>query len=35
MYNNQYHIRMRFRGGKIAEAREYLDTQHVLAVWFA
>jgi|HigsolmetaAR201D_1030396.scaffolds.fasta_scaffold01678_5 ketosteroid isomerase-like protein len=35
VYNNQYHIRMKFRDGKIAEAREYLDTQHVLAVWFA
>lgn len=35
VYNNLYHIRMRMRDGKIAEAREYLDTQHVHAVWFA
>ena len=35
VYNNQYHIRMRMRDGKIAEAREYLDTQHVYEVWFA
>lgn len=35
VYNNQYHIRMRIREGKIAEAREYLDTQHVYATWFA
>lgn len=35
VYNNQYHIRMRIRDGKIAEGREYLDTQHVQAVWYA
>jgi ketosteroid isomerase-like protein len=35
IYNNQYHILMRIRGDKIVEAREYLDTQHVHATWFA
>jgi ketosteroid isomerase-like protein len=35
VYNNQYHIRLRMRDGKIAEGREYLDTQHVLAVWYS
>ncbi|HKE96678.1 MAG TPA: nuclear transport factor 2 family protein [Povalibacter sp.] len=35
VYNNQYHIRMRIRDGRIAEVREYLDTQHVFATWFA
>lgn len=35
VYNNQYCIRFEIRAGKIASAREYLDTQHVHAVWFA
>lgn len=35
IYNNLYHIRFQIRDGKIAEAREYLDTQHVHAVWYA
>jgi ketosteroid isomerase-like protein len=35
IYNNQYCIRLKIRDGKIAEAREYLDTQHVHAVWYA
>ena len=35
VYNNLYHIRFQIREGKIAEAREYLDTQHVQAVWYA
>lgn len=34
VYNNQYHFLLRIRDGKIAEVREYLDTQHVLATWF-
>ena|SRR5258708_7900138 len=34
VYNNQYHIAMTMRGGKISEVREYLDTQHVFATWF-
>jgi ketosteroid isomerase-like protein len=35
VYNNQYHIRLKIRDGRIASAREYLDTQHVHAVWFS
>jgi ketosteroid isomerase-like protein len=35
VYNNLYHIRLIMRDGRIAEAREYLDTQHVHAVWYA
>ena len=35
VYNQQYHLLLEFRGGKICAVREYLDTQHVLAVWFA
>jgi len=35
IYNQQYHTLMEFRDGKICAVREYLDTQHVLAVWFA
>jgi ketosteroid isomerase-like protein len=35
VYNNQYHIRFKIRGDKISSAREYLDTQHVHAIWFA
>lgn len=34
VYNNLYHIRFTVRDGKIASAREYLDTQHVQAVWY-
>lgn len=35
VYEQQYHLLMTFRDGKIAAVREYLDTQHVFAVWFA
>lgn len=35
IYNQQYHILMTLRDGKICAVREYLDTQHVLATWFA
>lgn len=35
VYNNHYHIRFTIRDGRIATAREYLDTQHVQAVWYA
>ncbi|HEY5810992.1 MAG TPA: nuclear transport factor 2 family protein [Povalibacter sp.] len=35
VYNNQYHIWMRIRDGRIAEVHEYLDTQHVVATWYA
>jgi uncharacterized protein len=34
VYNNEYHFLLRMRDGKIAEVREYLDTQHVFATWF-
>lgn len=34
VYSNEYHFLLRMRDGKIAEVREYLDTQHVFATWF-
>jgi uncharacterized protein len=34
VYQQQYHLRMRFRDGKVCAVREYLDTQHVYDVWF-
>jgi ketosteroid isomerase-like protein len=34
VYNNEYHILMKMRDGKICAVREYLDTQHVHATWF-
>ncbi|MBC7802469.1 MAG: nuclear transport factor 2 family protein [Candidatus Parcubacteria bacterium] len=34
VYNNEYHILLRFRDGKICAVREYLDTQHVNDIWF-
>jgi uncharacterized protein len=34
-YRQQYHFLMEFRGGKIHSVKEYLDTQHVHAIWFA
>lgn len=35
VYEQEYHVLMVMRGGKICAVREYLDTQHVLATWFA
>lgn len=35
VYANEYHVLVTFRGEKIAAVREYLDTQHVVDVWFA
>jgi ketosteroid isomerase-like protein len=32
-YRQEYHFFMRFRDGKIAEVREYLDTHHAWDVW--
>ncbi len=32
-YRQQYHFLIRFREGKIASVREYLDTQHAFEVW--
>ena len=34
VYNNEYHLVMTVRDGKISAVREYLDTQHVFATWF-
>src|SRR4030095_6749577 len=34
VYNQQYHVLMTVRDGKISAVREYLDTQHVFATWF-
>jgi ketosteroid isomerase-like protein len=34
VYNNQYHTLVTIRDRKIAEVREYLDTQHVIATWY-
>lgn len=33
-YQNEYHLLLTIRDGKIAVVREYLDTQHVVATWF-
>jgi ketosteroid isomerase-like protein len=34
VYANRYHFAITMRDGKIAQVREYLDTQHVVATWF-
>jgi hypothetical protein len=34
VYNNEYHILLTIRDGRIHRVREYLDTQHVYATWF-
>ncbi len=34
VYNNEYHILVKFRDGKISAVHEYLDTQHVFATFF-
>ena len=34
VYNQEYHVLIKTRDGKISEVREYLDTQHVFAIWF-
>lgn len=34
VYNQQYHMLVTVRDGKISAVREYLDTQHVFATWF-
>jgi ketosteroid isomerase-like protein len=33
-YDQEYHLAITFRDGRISAVREYLDTQHVFAVWF-
>ncbi len=35
IYNQEYHMLLSFRDGRVSAVREYLDTQHVYAVWFA
>ena len=34
VYENEYHVLMTIQGGKIAAAREYMDTLHVKAIWY-
>jgi uncharacterized protein len=34
VYKQEYHMLMTIRDGKIGEVKEYLDTQHVFAIWF-
>ena len=34
-YRQEYHMLMKFSGGKIVSVREYLDTQHANDVWAA
>ena len=34
-YRQEYHMLLRYREGKIASVREYLDTQHANDVWSA
>src|SRR5262249_41360550 len=34
IYNQEYHMLIEIRNGKIGAVREYLDTQHVFATWF-
>lgn len=34
IYNQEYHMLITIRDGKISAVREYLDTQHVFATWF-
>lgn len=34
IYNQQYHFLLTVRDGKVSAVKEYLDTQHVYAVWF-
>ncbi len=34
IYNQEYHFLITIRDGRIAAAKEYLDTQHVYAIFF-
>lgn len=34
VYEQEYHVLFTLRGGKIAAAREYMDTAHVNAIWY-
>lgn len=35
VYNNEYHMLLTIRDGKISAMREYHDTQHKVAIWFS
>jgi uncharacterized protein len=35
LYEQQYHLLVTLRDGRIARVKEYLDTQHVQNIWFA
>ena len=35
IYSQSYHFLIEFRGGRISAVREYLDTHHAHAVWYA
>jgi ketosteroid isomerase-like protein len=35
VYKQEYHPLITIRDGRISAVREYLDTQHVFATWFA
>ena len=34
VYEQEYHVLMTIREGKIVAAREYMDTQHVQSIWY-
>jgi ketosteroid isomerase-like protein len=34
VYEQEYHLLLTIRDGKIATAREYMDTAHVNAIWY-
>jgi ketosteroid isomerase-like protein len=34
VYEQEYHVLFTLRDGKIAAAREYMDTAHVNAIWY-
>ena len=34
VYENEYHALLTVRDGRICEFKEYMDTQHVKAIWF-
>jgi len=35
VYNNQYHLLFEIRDGKVLRVREYMDTQHAHAIFYA
>jgi ketosteroid isomerase-like protein len=35
VYSNQYHLLFEIRGGKVLRVKEYMDTQHAHAIFFA